>query len=52
MSVKDVRAVRAFYVTPDLAGRPPELECVMLEVAEGPTVLLPRNVARAAARNF
>ncbi|MHC5056567.1 MAG: hypothetical protein ACYTKD_17870 [Planctomycetota bacterium] len=47
--VKDVRAVRAFYAAPDLPGGRPELECVMLDLAAGPTLLLPRNVARAAA---
>ena len=47
--VKDVRAVRAFYTPPDLPGGRPELECVMLDTASGPTLLLPRNVAHAAA---
>ncbi|MHC4248355.1 MAG: hypothetical protein ACYS9X_04440 [Planctomycetota bacterium] len=47
--VKDVRAVRAFYAAPDLPGGRPELECVMLDLAAGPTLLLPRNVAHAAA---
>ena len=47
--VKDVRTVRVFHTAPDRSGGRPELECVMIERTGGPTVLLPRNVAHAAA---
>ena len=49
MLLRDLSAVRVFHAAPDRPGGRPALECVMLDVAEGPSVLLPRNVAHAAA---